>query len=82
MVPNASLYDFGILTSNVHMAWMRTVAGRMKSDYSYSNTVVYNNFPIPEFTDKQKEKSAILLKLFWMLEIFIQIQVLQTYMTS
>lgn len=56
MVPNASLYDFGILTSNVHMAWMRTVAGRMKSDYSYSNTVVYNNFPIPEFTDKQKEK--------------------------
>ncbi|OHQ22669.1 DNA methyltransferase [Streptococcus sp. HMSC065H07] len=56
MVPNASLYDFGILTSNVHMAWMRTVAGRMKSDYSYSNTVVYNNFPIPDFTDKQKEK--------------------------
>lgn len=56
MVPNASLYDFGILTSNVHMAWMRTVAGRMKSDYSYSNTVVYNNFPIPEFTNKQKEK--------------------------
>ena len=56
MVPNASLYDFGILTSNVHMAWMRTVAGRMKSDYSYSNTVVYNNFPILDFTDKQKEK--------------------------
>ena len=56
MVPNASLFDFGILTSNVHMAWMRTVSGRMKSDYSYSNTVVYNNFPIPDFTDKQKEK--------------------------
>lgn len=55
MVPNASLYDFGILTSNVHMAWMRTVAGRLELRYSYSNTVVYNNFPIPEFTDKQKE---------------------------
>lgn len=56
MVPNASLYDFGILTSNVHMAWMRTVAGRLEMRYSYSNTVVYNNFPIPEFTNKQKEK--------------------------
>lgn len=56
MLPNASLYDFGILTSNVHMAWMRTVAGRMKSDYSYSNTIVYNNFPWPEVTNEQEEK--------------------------
>ena len=47
-IENATLYHFGILTSNVHMAWMRTVAGRLKSDYSYSNTVVYNNFPWPE----------------------------------
>lgn len=38
------------------MAWMRTVAGRMKSDYSYSNTIVYNNFPCPEVTESQKEK--------------------------
>lgn len=58
MFPNASLYDFGILTSNVHMAWMRTVAGRMKSDYSYSNTIVYNNFPWPELSLKQKERIA------------------------
>lgn len=56
MLPNASLYDFGILTSNVHMAWMRTVAGRMKSDYSYSNTIVYNNFPWISLTKEQEEK--------------------------
>lgn len=56
IIPNASLYDFGILTSNVHMAWMRTVAGRLKSDYRYSAKIVYNNFPWPEVTDAQKEK--------------------------
>ena len=53
---NASPYHFGILTSNVHMAWMRAVAGRLKSDYSYSNTVVYNNFPWPDPSPEQKEK--------------------------
>lgn len=47
MIPNATLYHFGILTSNVHMAWVRTVCGRLKSDYRYSNTLVYNNFPWP-----------------------------------
>ena len=51
-----SLYHFGVLTSNVHMAWMRVVAGRLKSDYSYSNTVVYNNFPWCNPTDKQRAK--------------------------
>lgn len=56
MIPNATLLDFGILESNVHMAWMRSVAGRLKSDYRYSKDVVYNNFPWPEPTDKQKEK--------------------------
>ncbi|MCS4487472.1 DNA methyltransferase [Streptococcus sciuri] len=45
IIPNTSLCHFGILTSNVHMAWMRAVAGRLKSDYIYSNKVVYNNFP-------------------------------------
>ena len=54
VLENAELYHFGILTSNVHMAWMRTVAGRLKSDYSYSNTIVYNNFPWPDATDSQK----------------------------
>ena len=52
VLPNATLYEFGILTSNVHMAWMRTVAGRMKSDYNYSARVVYNNFPWPKL-DKE-----------------------------
>ena len=52
----ATLFHFGILTSNVHMAWMRAVCGRLKSDYSYSNTIVYNNFPWPEVTVEQKAK--------------------------
>lgn len=56
IVPDASLYHFGILTSNVHMAWMRTVAGRLKSDYRYSAKIVYNNFPWPEVTNEQEEK--------------------------
>ena len=56
LIPNANLYTFGILISNVHMAWMRTVAGRMKSDYQYSANVVYNNFPWPEVTETQKDK--------------------------
>ena len=47
VVENVGIYHFGILTSNVHNAWMRAVAGRLKSDYSYSNTIVYNNFPWP-----------------------------------
>ena len=56
MLQDASLYDFGILTSNVHMAWMRAVAGRLKSDYSYSNTIVYNNFPWPTPTSAQRAR--------------------------
>ena len=47
-VPSATLYHFGVLTSNIHMAWMRAVAGRLKSDYRYSAQIVYNNFPWPE----------------------------------
>jgi len=47
-IPNATLYHFGILTSSVHMAWMRAVCGRLKGDYRYSNTIVYNNFPWPD----------------------------------
>jgi hypothetical protein len=53
-LPNATLYHFGILTSNTHMTWVKTVCGRLKSDYRYSNTIVYNNFPWPENpTEKQ-----------------------------
>ena len=54
-IPDAPLYVFGLLTSNVHMAWVRSVCGRLKSDYDYSVNVVYNNFPWPELTDKAKE---------------------------
>ena len=56
VLPNASIYHFGILTSNVHNAWMRVVAGRLKSDYRYSNTIVYNNFPWPNPSEEQKKK--------------------------
>ena len=56
MVSNASLYHFGVLTSNVHMAWMRVVCGRLKSDYRYSNTIVYNNFPWCQPTEEQKAR--------------------------
>ncbi len=56
MLPDATLYHFGILTSNVSNAWMRTVCGRLKSDYRYTITNVYNNFPWPTPTDEQKAK--------------------------
>ena len=55
-IPDAKLFDFGILTSNVHMAWVRAICGRIKSDYRYSKDVVYNNFPWPSPTDTQKAK--------------------------
>ena len=55
-VPDATLYHFGVITSNVHMAWMRVVCGRLKSDYRYSANIVYNNFPWPTPTEEQKAK--------------------------
>ena len=56
MMPNATLCHLGIMTSNVHMAWVRAVCGRIKSDYRYSKDVVYNNFPWPTPADAQKAK--------------------------
>ena len=61
LIPNSTMYHFGVLQSNVHMAWMRVVAGRLKSDYRYSKDVVYNNFPWCAPTPEQKariEKTA------------------------
>ena len=61
IVPNATKYHFGILTSNVHMSWMRVVCGRLKSDYRYSKEIVYNTFPWPTPTSEQQariEKTA------------------------
>ena len=56
IIPNSTLYHFGVLTSNVHMAWMRAVCGRLKSDYRYSKDIVYNNFPWPDATEERKAK--------------------------
>ena len=61
MLQDTSVYHFGVLTSNVHMAWMRAVCGRLEMRYSYSNTIVYNNFPWCDPTPEQKaaiEKTA------------------------
>lgn len=56
IIPSATLYHFGVLESNVHMAWMRAVCGRLKSDYRYSKDVVYNNFPWPDVTEEQRQR--------------------------
>lgn len=57
MVPDANLYLFGILNSKMHMTWVNSISGRMKSDISYSTGIVYNNFPWPEsISDKQKSQ--------------------------
>lgn len=56
LIPNATLYHFGILTSNVHMAWVKTVCGRLEMRYRYSVNVVYNNFPWCNPTPEQKSK--------------------------
>ncbi len=56
IIPDSTLYHFGVLESNVHMAWMRAVCGRLKSDYRYSKDIVYNNFPWPTPTEAQKLK--------------------------
>lgn len=55
IIANAGLYHFGILTSKIHIAWVRAICSRLKSDYRYSKNIVYNNFPWPNPTDKQKE---------------------------
>lgn len=56
IIPDATLYHFGVLTSNVHMAWMRAVCGRLEMRYRYSKEIVYNTFPWPDPTDAQKAK--------------------------
>ena len=64
LIPNATLYLFGILTSEMHMTWVRYVCGRLKSDFRYSNTIVYNNYPFPEnISDKQKQKVEIAVQV-------------------
>lgn len=57
-VPNASTYLFGVLTSEMHMAWLRQICGRIKSDFRYSNSLVYNNFPFP-LTPTEGQRQAV-----------------------
>ena len=56
IIPDADIYHFGVLESNVHMSWMRAVCGRLKSNYRYTGKIVYNNFPWPNPTDAQRQK--------------------------
>ncbi len=58
LIPDATLYHFGVLTSCVHMAWMRAVCGRLKSDYRYSKDIVYNNFPWPAGITPEQEATV------------------------
>lgn len=60
LIPNATIYDFGILTSILHMAWMRVVCGRLEMRYRYSADIVYNNFPWPKATEEQEKKISAL----------------------
>lgn len=60
MIPNATLYEFGILSSTMHNAWVRYTCGRLKSDFRYSAGIVYNNYPWPQdLTDKQHEAVSV-----------------------
>ena len=59
VIPSASLYHFGVLTSSVHMAWMRVVAGRLEMRYRYSAAIVYNNFPWPALSDSAPLREKI-----------------------
>ncbi|MBR2520120.1 MAG: hypothetical protein IKE46_10115 [Selenomonadaceae bacterium] len=56
MIPDAQIYHFGILTSSIHMAWMRTICGRLESRYRYSKDVIHNNFPWSEPSTNQRQK--------------------------
>lgn len=56
IIPNASIYDFGILTSKMHMTWTKYVCGRLKGDFRYSKDIVYNNFPFPDTTQQEKKE--------------------------
>ena len=58
IIPGATLYHFGVLSSAMHMAWMRSTCGRMKSDYQYSSQIVYNNYPWPE-SPEAKRRAAV-----------------------
>ena len=62
IIPNGTFYEFGVLTSMMHNTWLAAVCGRMKSDYNYSNTIVYNTFPWAETTQPQRDRIEALAK--------------------
>ena len=68
ILPAASLYEFGVLASALHMAWMRYTGGRMKSDYQYSSQIVYNNFPWPK-SPKVKQMAVVEAKAHVLLKV-------------
>jgi len=83
LIPNATLYEFGIIISIMHMAWMRYVCGRLEMRYRYSNTIVYNNFPWPSPTEKQKQ--AIVKEAQGVLEVrnkFPELSLAELYDTT
>ncbi|MDR1351260.1 MAG: hypothetical protein LBJ59_10925 [Zoogloeaceae bacterium] len=71
IIPGATLYHFGILTSSVHMAWTRAICGRLKSDYRYTGVVVYNNFPWPDATAEQTGEISVAAQKPLMQEVCI-----------
>ena len=80
IIPNATLYHFGILTSAMHMAWMRTVCGRLKSDYRYSRDLCYNTFPWPSATEKQRQHIESLAQtVFDVRETYPELTLAQMY---
>ena len=70
IIPKASLFLFGVMTSEMHNIWVKYTCGRMKSDYQYSSTIVYNNFPFPKEVSPKNKKKVEKLKLFLSLYIF------------
>lgn len=82
LMPNATLYHFGVLNSSAHMGWMRTVSGRLKSDYSYSVDIAYNAFVWPQPTEAQRSKIEKTAQRFLMPAHSILTQAWRTCMTK
>ena len=79
-VYGAEPWLFALLTSRMHMVWTRTVGGRMKTDYRYSNTVVYNNFPVPDLSDRAKsELTDVALRVLDVREYHSEMTLAQLY---
>lgn len=77
---NAEPWLFALLTSKIHMVWLGAVGGKMKTDYRYSNTIVYNNFPVPHLTGPMKEKfTRTALRILDVREYFCELTLAELY---